>query len=156
MPLCLCTAPSSLPSPVSCDSLTPCSWWLCCLKELTQGEGTACLSTGRDEEPWILSLPPVPEKRDHARQKCSGFRQEIRDTGTSQGDGCLGKRRDQAKLCKVLQNGTQDLQRKSHGGISTWQYCSGLGMLLYHTPWSWCIIHCSWVMTFKLVCSSKF
>jgi len=68
----------------------------------------------------------------------------------------LEKGGDQAKLCKVQQNGTQDLQGKSPRGIDTWQYCSGLGMLLCRSPWSWCIICHSGVMASEFACSSKF
>lgn len=138
-------------SPVFCDSLTPCSWLLCCLKELNKEEGTAYLSMGRDEGPQVFLLPSLREESSGKVEMLWHQRGDWH-TGTSQGDGCLVKKGDQSEVCNVLQNGTKDLQRKLQDGTGPSQCCSGLHV----TSCSWCITHSFCVMTFKLLCSSNF
>ena len=104
VPVCLSAVPSSLPFPVSCDSVTPCSWWLCCLKELTQGEGTARLSTGRDKGPWVFSVTPVQRRdimqdRDAlALERRLGILEQARDMGALEKGGT---RPNCAKCCRM-------------------------------------------------------
>lgn len=149
-----CAAPSSPPS------LPPCLLWLpdpmFMAALLSQGAKLRrgnCLS--KHGKRWdTTGLSPFQSQGREFRQGGIALALE-RSLGIGHKSGrwvSCEKKEDQSEVCKVLQNVTKDLQRKSHGGIGPWQCCSGLHV----TPCSWCIIHSFCVMTFKLLWSSKF